>query len=332
MRITKSPAGMAAILFTAVMLRTGTQFPPNETASCLSSVETIPLMISSADICEEMGNNLFISLIDGESGRMTAMELEEYVVGVVAREMPASFHAEALCAQAIAARTYTLHKVRDGHICSDSAHCQAYADTTFLREQWGEAYEANMQRIQDAVSRTAGIIMTYGDKPIEALYHASSCGATSDASHVYAHEVSYLQSVSSPEPPDAHTRHCKWNAETLRKELTEALPLSDIPEPLQTQDISILSRWNDSRVNQVQIGNAILSGVELRRILKLPSACFTVTQEGDAIVFTCYGSGHGIGMSQEGAQILAEKGMLYPDILAHYYTGVTLEKYDPKNA
>lgn len=247
-------------------------------------------------------------------------ELEEYVAGVVAAEMPAAFPEEALKAQAVAARTYQVRQMQ-----AAGSHAvlydvgQAYITLEEQKEKWGENYTFYAGKIRSAVRATAGEIMVYDGEPILAAFHAQSGGKTEDAENVWNEAVPYLKSVDSKEDKNAPDN--KTTVRFSKEEISGKLGRA-------AEEISILSRTAAGYVDEVQLGDKIFTGREIREALGLRSANFTVEKEGENYIFTVFGYGHGAGMSQYGASFLAEKGMDYHEILQHYYTGIGFEKIE----
>ena len=267
-------------------------------------------------------------------GALTEMGLEDYLVGVVSAEMPADYQPEALKAQAVAARTYTLRKMqhsgcgrKDGaDVCTDSGHCQAYAEESRLKKRWGSAYERNLEKIQQAVYSTAGEILTYEGKTIDAMYHASSGGHTENSEDVYKNEIPYLRGVESPDTAGYEktvTYSRSEFAEKINKKLNTALSADALEN-----DLEILSRYESGRVAKIRIGDETFSGSKFRGAAGLPSALFSYKLTDSEIIFSTQGHGHAVGMSQSGANHYAEQGWDYQQILFHYYTDVVLEKAD----
>lgn len=247
-------------------------------------------------------------------------ELEEYVVGVVAAEMPAAFPEEALKAQAVAARTYQIRQMQAAG--SDSVLYdvgQAYITTEEQKKKWGENYAFYAGKIRNAVRATAGEIMVYNGEPILAAFHAQSAGKTEDAENVWNEAVPYLKSVNSMDDKNAPDN--KTVVTFSAKEISNKLGCD-------VEEISILSRTEAGYVDEVQAGDKILTGREVREALALRSANFTIEKRENDIIFTVFGYGHGAGMSQYGASFLAEKGMDYHEILNHYYTDIQFEKIE----
>ncbi len=264
------------------------------------------------------------------NGIPVTLPLEEYLYGVVAGEMPASFETEALKAQAVAARTYTLNRKKspnkdhpDADVCSDSAHCKAYLSPEELSQKFA-ANPADYEKIRQAVDATKNRILIYNGEPISAVFHSTSSGMTENAEDVWGNAVPYLVSVTS-EGEDASPRYQETKvfsfAEFQQKinSGTKNVAFGEDPK-------SWFSDWvrNESgSVKSVSLCKTEFSGVELRSLLGLRSANFTV-EIGDSVKITTKGNGHGVGMSQYGANHLAKMGYTYDRILKKYYTGVEI--------
>lgn len=245
-------------------------------------------------------------------------ELEEYVAGVVAAEMPASFPEEALKAQAVAARTYQVRQMQTqgtDKVLYDVG--QAYNSVEEQQKKWGEAYSLYASKIRKAVEETAGEIMVYEGEPILAAFHAQSAGRTEDAVQVWNSDVPYLKSVDSREDQKAP-----------QNETTVCFGEKELQEKLGSADVTILSRTDAGYVAQVQAGERIFSGREVREKLRLRSTNFEIEKKEGAFLFTTHGYGHGVGMSQYGASFLAEKGKNYHEILRHYYQGIDFQNLE----
>lgn len=249
------------------------------------------------------------------------MDLEEYITGAVLGEMPIWFEAEALKAQAVAARTFALKafttggKHGDSSVCTDPNCCQAYQEP-------GEETE----KIRQAVYETAGQVLCYDGELIDAVYFSCSGGSTEEAAAVWGQAVPYLQAVSSPGEEDAGAffQQRKFSRQELEKALGVELPQSS---QLWFQRLQYTSGGG---VETVQIGEKTWTGVELRRLLELPSTRFTVKSNSGGVVLNIYGFGHRVGMSQYGADAMAAAGENYRNILAHYYQGTDLVDYSQK--
>ena len=265
------------------------------------------------------------------SGDVVTMPLEEYLVGVVAAEMPASYEIEALKAQAVAARTYTMYKANHGgcsahggaDICTDSTHCQAYMTAEKMTSVWGTDTEMYLDKIMQAVQETHGEMVYYEGQQIQVFYHASSGGHTEYSENVYSQALPYLVSVESAGEEASSNYYGKV---TLSKDDFKKRMKKYSPSIKFSGDnlIGEINRFESGRVSSVQIGSEAFTGREVRSIFGLNSANFTVDVSAD-ITFSTVGFGHGVGLSQTGANAMAKEGSSYLDILTHYYTGVTIE-------
>lgn len=266
-------------------------------------------------------------------GKSAEMELEEYLVGVVAGEMPASSEPAALAAQAVAARTFTaLHmagRAKCGTgctVCDRASCCQAYLADDALRERWGEAYEENIMKIRSAVACTRGLVSVYEGQLISALYHASSGPATESSEEVFACALPYLVSVESCEGDHEVVTRQEFSAEEVVERLNGLYPEANMKLPLGELDFDIWGRTDSGRVRLIRIGDTVIPGGYLRMALGLKSTAFEVEKTGETVVFTCFGYGHGVGMSQTGANEMARSGSSFEQILKHFYTGTELAR------
>lgn len=271
-----------------------------------------------------------INVYNADTGKIQPMKLEDYIYHVVAGEMPASYDEEALKAQAVAARTYLIRKQPNGcsakegaDICTNSEHCQAFSSDEKLKENWGENYDKYSEKLRKAVNETAGEILTYEGEAIEAFYHASSGGQTEDVSNVYSESQPYLKSVSSSGDEDERT--VTFTSEKFAAMLSAAYPGSGITKSNFT-DVTILSRYDSERVENVRVGKTTITGKQFRKALDLRSAIFWLEFSSDSVKITTHGYGHGVGMSQMGANSLAEEGEDYVEILTHYYEGAEITR------
>lgn len=263
-------------------------------------------------------------------GEPLTMDMHSYLTGVVAAEMPAAFPVEALKAQAVAARTYAAYCTAEarhdsGQLCSYSGCCQAWMDEPAMRERWGADYELYHRRIADAVRATAGQYLSYQGQPVLAAFHSSSPGATESSASVW-NELPYLVSVKSPETAENLPQlvSCVRVAELdFRDVLLSQFPEADLSGEAENW-LGPIKRNESGRVESMSIGGAEIAGTRLRQLFSLRSTAFEVKAEGGEIVFTVWGFGHGVGMSQYGAQLMAQQGADYIAILAHYYPGTEL--------
>ena len=270
-----------------------------------------------------------LRVLDGDT--VTEMSFSDYLQGVLRAEMPASFQEDALRAQAVAARTYTYYKRQNGgnhgdtaDICTDHSCCQAFLGKEKAADNWGKNAERYEAKIENAVSATDGQVMLYGGAPILAVFHSSSAGETWNSGEVWAQDLPYLQSVSSPEGegvPNYYSTVELTEAE-FREKFLAARPEADLSGPA--------SGWirdpvmDGVHVESVTIGGVSVSGPSVRSIFGLRSASFTAEAGDGKITFYVTGYGHGVGLSQYGANAMAEAGSTWREILEHYYTGVTI--------
>ena len=253
---------------------------------------------------------------------LQTMTMAEYLPFALAAEMPASFGAEALKAQAVALRTLALggRKHADADVCTDSGCCAAWLDEPALRERWGGSYDAYMAALTGAVSATDGQYLIYGGEPIQAAFHASSYRYTEDSGALWS-PLPYLISVSSPET-EQDAPGLISTVSVTAEAFSRALDLA--PDGPPETWVQALEPDGAGRVAQAVIAGRTFSGATLRSLFGLRSTAFTLAWDGAAFTFTVSGYGHGVGMSQYGARALAAQGMDYRQILAHYYPGTDL--------
>ncbi len=269
-----------------------------------------------------------IRLLSGEA--VSELSVFEYLTGVVAAEMPVSFEPEALKAQAVAARSYLQRAIaspkHDGaDICSSSACCQAYLSSEELKAGWGDSYDEYLEKISAAVSATDGEYLSYDGQPALTAFHSSSDGATEDAAAIWS-EVPYLKSVSSPETEESVpelTSRVESSELDFRDTILYLKPEADMTGAASDW-VGEISRSASGRVADIIIGGVSFTGSELRTLFSLRSTDFELEYTGGKFVFTVHGYGHGVGMSQYGANTMAESGADYRDILSHYYPGTFL--------
>lgn len=267
-----------------------------------------------------------------ESGQVEQMTMAEYLWRVVAAEMPATFEVEALRAQAVCARTYTLWKMGKGQhegadLCDDSACCQAYTTHQEAEERWGDLAEAYTHRIMAAVEDTDGQVLVYEGKPIQAVFFSSSISSTEDAAEVWGSSLPYLVPVDSPEGEEVPNYHSTvvLTAEELRQ-LVQAGNAGITLSGDSSGWIGDVSYNSSGRVASLRVGSVTLSGGAARSLFGLRSACFEVEESDGVFTFSVTGYGHGVGMSQYGANAMAKKGSTWEEIVQHYYTGITIQQ------
>lgn len=273
-----------------------------------------------------------LTIQDGDTTEQ--MTLERYLTGVVRGEMPASFEMEALRAQAAAERSYVYYQLaagrKDAHpdadFCTDHTCCSAYLSETAAREKWGGDFAPWNTRVEQAVSDTDGQVVLYNGRPILAVFHSSSAGRTAAAGDVWSGDLPYLVSVDSPEGEETVPNYYStvtFTAAEAKEKLLAAYPelkLSGTPD----RWFGAAAENGSGRVETVSVGGTDIEGTELRRIFGLRSACFTVAADSESVTFRVTGYGHGVGMSQYGANQLAREGKTWQEILEWYYTGATV--------
>lgn len=292
---------------------------PSQAASQPSSSENTQVKPSTPTVQQPSENQTMVTIYRS-NGTVETIELETYLIGVVAAEMPASFHIEALKAQAIVARTYALNRMQEGKVLTDTISTQVYKDNSQLKKTWGNEYNKYYTKIKNAVDSTKGMVVTYQGKYIDAVFHSTSNGYTVDAKDVWGKDIPYLKSVASPFDTSASS----FLRETTKQisEIEKSLGISITPQ----SQIEITQRDENGRVVQVKIDEHVYSGIEIRTKLGLRSTDFDMIINDNSISFTTKGFGHGVGMSQYGAQGMANNGYNYSQIIEHYYTGVDIVK------
>lgn len=274
-----------------------------------------------------------ITLLHKKTGNTEQVNIDDYLCNVVSAEMPADFEIEALKAQAIVARTYTIYKIlnkkhENADICDDSTCCQAWISKEDRLARWEESKrENNWQKINDCVNSTKGKIITYNNQPINAFFHSNSGGVTEIPVNVWGGTgYPYLQSVETS-GEDAYNQYASevtFTQEELINKLKQKY--SDISIDFSNEnEIKILEYTESTRVKTVKFGNHEISGVEARTLLGLKSTNFEITKDGDNIKFSVKGYGHGVGMSQTGADSMAKQGSTAEDIIKHFYAGVEIK-------
>ena len=275
-----------------------------------------------------------IKLLHKKTGEVEEVLLDDYLCNVVSAEMPADFEIEALKAQAVVARTYTIYKIENkkhenADICDDSTCCQAWVSKENRLARWDETKrQSNWEKIEQCVNQTKGKIVTYDNKPINAFFHANSGGKTELPVNVWGGTgLPYLQVVETA--GEEGYKQYESEVELTQDELIEKLKTkySDISIDFSNQeDLKILEYTDSGRVKTVKFGNHEISGVETRTLLGLKSTNFEISKENDKIKFTVKGYGHGVGMSQTGADAMAKQGKKYKEIINHFYSGIEIKE------
>lgn len=282
----------------------------------------------------EYSNYSTIRLYHSKTGEIEELPIDEYLYGVVSSEMPADFELEALKAQSVVARTYTIYQISqsqekhpDADICDNSACCQAWISKKDRLSKWdSDLAEANWKKIVTAVNSTQGKIITYNGEPIDAFFHSNSGGITETASNVWGGQnFPYLQSVET----SGESEYSQYNSEV-------ELYKDDIIKKIKTKHPEIQIDWNNpealkildytesGRVKQMQFGNVTIAGTEVRSLFGLKSTNFNFEILDDKIKFSVIGYGHGVGMSQTGADSLAKQDYDYEKIIKHFYKDVEI--------
>ncbi|WP_416147742.1 stage II sporulation protein D [Salipaludibacillus sp. HK11] len=269
-----------------------------------------------------------VSVFRSSNETIEEVSLEDYIIGVVASEMPASYEKEALKAQALTARTYLIRLLLDGDglnlpegsDVTDTVMHQVYKNDEELQELWGNDYEWQITRIRQAVLETEGQVITYDREPITATFFSTSNGYTENSEEYWENEIPYLRSVESP-----------WDTESPRYMGEKSMTVEEFQGALDIQldegEVGeIISRTTGGRVATVKIGEESFTGREVRDALELDSSDFSWTRSGENIVIETRGWGHGVGMSQFGADSMAKAGNTYRDIIEHYYHNVDIEE------
>ncbi len=309
-------------------------------AEAVTEAETAELSTSPP---EEVENAPFRArasyrILETATGTVREVPVRDYLIGAVGAEMPATFEEEALKAQVVAAHTYAERQAMTGaahadlqgaDLTDDPARSQAYLPESELRVRWGDRADEYDARLSTAVDEVVEMMLVYEDEPIIAAFHAMSGGRTESAAHVWGTDVPYLQSVESAQ-----------DCEAPQFEDSVALPAEDVLALLRgaREGVTVegdAAEWFGAAecsaagtVLQVRFGDTVFTGQELRRLLGLRSAIFTIAYEDGTFRFTTHGYGHAVGMSQYGANAMAQDGATYEEILAYYYPGAVLRQAD----
>ena len=277
-----------------------------------------------------------LRLWDGSTVR--TLTAAEYLPGVVRGEMPAVFEPEALKAQAAAERTYLYYRMStapkgnhpNADVCTDPGCCTSWLSEEDARAKWGEKFDQYEAKVQQAVADTDGQVVLYDGAPIMAVFHSSSAGATAGSGEVWTAELPYLVSVKSPEDSDSVPNYYSVNtftAEEFRAAFQKAHPEAKLSGDTSGW-IGDVVLTDAGRVSSAVVGGVTVTGKELRSLYGLRSTAFTVEADGKSVTFHVTGYGHGVGMSQYGANALAKEGKTWQEILQWYYTGVTIGLYN----
>ncbi|WP_418791121.1 stage II sporulation protein D [Phosphitispora sp. TUW77] len=299
--------------------------------------------MDKGELAGEDGTQPQVRVLDAKSGRVMKLPVEEYLVGVVAAEMPAVFETEALKAQAIAARTYVVKRMYsfgakpvdrhpDAEICTDPTHCQAWESSEELKSKWGKLkYYVYINKIKEAVRDTRGVVITYNNKLIDPVYHSSCAGkGTENSEDVWTNMVPYLRSVDcySEHKQTKFVYQKKFSIQNLAAKLRDLLSVTVVVPSQQRNMIEIINISPKGRLQEASLLGQKITGAQLRTILGLSSTLLEWDIDGDNIMFTSTGKGHAVGMCQYGANGMALQGKSHEEIIYHYYTGVKLKKIE----
>ncbi len=283
-------------------------------------------------------DEIIIKVYNHKTDKIVSMELSKYLKGVVAAEMPAAYHIEALKAQSIASRTYTLKKLPafggsgcnypGADISTDYRYDQAWYSENEMKEKWGFfPYFYYWARISRAVEETAGKVLVFDHKLIDAVYHSNSGGKTENAGMVWKKNIPYLISVDSPYDKE-HKKNYRHVIDYNLEEINNILETGIARNTAGKDTVTITDYTDTGRVLNIKFWEREFTGEEIRERLNLPSAKFTVEVENNSFIFTVFGNGHGVGMSQDGADGFAKNGYNYKQILQHFYNGVEIIDID----
>lgn len=290
------------------------------------------LTVAKSEVPVLAESPLDVPVYRSQTKQIESIPLEEYVIGVVASEMPAEFETEALKAQALAARTYITKQLMNGPISTpdgaavtDTQMHQVYKNPEELKAIWGDKYESKLQKITAAVAATQGKILTYQDQPIDASFFSTSNGYTENSEAYWTEAIPYLKSVES-----------SWDKNSPKFYDKKVISIKDFESTLGVKlDTSsgtvgkITELTPGKRVAKVDINGKQFTGRQIREELGLRSSDFTWEIKGDSVVIETKGFGHGVGMSQYGANFMAEDGKTYEEIIAHYYNGTKVSEAEP---
>lgn len=270
-----------------------------------------------------MTNNI-IRVKDEKTGVITEIPFEEYIKGVVASEMPATFELEALKAQAVASRSYAMYQMtatkdKEYDVVNTTAN-QVYLTDEQLKENWKEKYSENINKIKKAIAETSGEYLTYNGEVANAMFFSTSVGATENSEEVFVTALPYLRSVDSV-----------WDEASPKYTDTYTFTLEDFYQKLnlpfnQNLKVEIISKTSTGRIKTLKINGEEIQGRDFASKLNLRSNYFEIIQNENNITITTKGFGHGVGMSQYGANGMAKEGYKYDQILKHYYQNTEIKK------
>lgn len=278
--------------------------------------------VRTENIKYEYVTNQTIKVKNEQTGNIKEVPFEDYIKGVVSGEMPASFEMEALKAQAVASRSYALYQMKTGgeYDVTNTTSNQVYLTDDEIKERWKEEYAQKINRIKKAIKETKGEYLVYNGEVANAMFFAASSGQTENSEEVFVSSVPYLRSVSSTWDKDSpvYTDISTFSLEDFYKKLN--MPYSE------KLNIEITEKTSTGRTRKIKINEVELNGREVAKLLGLKSNFFEITLDNNIITITTKGYGHGVGLSQYGANGMAKEGYTYKEILKHYYQGTEIEK------
>ena len=295
-------------------------------------VSLIPLVIFKKIHNLPQRSGIPVTLVSRTEGRVYRLDLEEYLVGVVAAEMPACFELEALKAQAVAARTLAIRRMKRfggkgcqhfhyADICDDPAEHQAWLGEKSLKKRWpGLSFYGNYRKIKRAVEETSGLVMIYQNQPIDAVFHSTCGGETASAKDVWNNQIPYLARVK-----------CDFDKHSPRYSNTFTFTWDELERHFKIsgslfKNLRIISLTPQGRISTLGLGDQSIKGNEFRNKLGLTSTCFSWKKSASGLTFTVKGYGHGVGLCQYGADGLGKRGWRYHQILKYYYRGISFAR------
>ncbi len=291
----------------------------------------VPFSLSSCIKNKKENSSVEISLYDKNKDEVVKINIEDYLVNVVSAEMPSSFSIEALKAQAVAARTYALRKTnknlpehKGADLCTDFSHCQAYSYNTDLKSKWGKNYLKNYKKIKLAVDSTAGEYLMFDNDYAITVFHSCSNGITEKASEVWGGNIPYLVNVESS--GDYLKKDYITKAVFSEKEFKNIIKNNFNDIDFSNEEVGDITYTSGSNVNDICLFGKKIKGTDIRKMFSLKSTSFTLDKKENDFIFTVSGNGHGVGMSQYGAEKMARDKQSYKEILSHYYPGTKLKK------
>jgi len=283
----------------------------------------VNIFIKNEEIKFEYSENMNVR-VKRSNGNIDKVPLEDYVVGVLAGEMPTSFHIEALKAQAVAARTYVMKKmeynINNDYDVVDTVMNQVYLDNNYLKDTWKDEYVNKINILKKAVLETYSEYITYNDEIIEALYFFTSTGKTENCKEIFESDLPYLKSVDST-----------WDNISPVYQESKYFTLNEFYQKLKMEynskvEVTYLNKTSTGRIKNLKINNIIKNASEITTNLGLRSTYFNISQINNIIKIDTKGYGHGVGMSQYGAEAMGKIGYSYDQIIKYYYQGVEIKK------